>query len=188
MRRTLPITALAAVLAFAPASAWAAGGIDVIRDCTDNGRMDDSHGDLDYQQGLDNLPSDVDEYTDCRQIITAARRRDAIAKSSSNDGGGGGGGAGGGSSSSGGSGGAAPRGEHTASKARPVGQGKPVVPPDSDLGAAPRNQFLPTPVIVALVVMGLAVLVWLVASIRARRLKLPSLLLRVVQRVFPRRA
>jgi hypothetical protein len=63
-----------------------------------------------------------------------------------------------------------------------------VVPPGSDLGAVPRNQFLPTPVIVALVVMGLAVLAWLLASLRARRLKLPPPLLRVVQRVFPRRA
>jgi hypothetical protein len=188
MRRILPITLLAAVLALAPASAWAAGGIDVIRDCTDNGRMDDSHGDLDYQQALDNLPSDVDEYTDCRQIISAARRRDAVAKTSSNDDGGGGSGGGGSPSSSGGSGGAAPGGKSTSPKARPVGQGNPVVPPDSDLGAVPRNQFLPTPVIVALIVMGLAVLVWLAAGIRARRLKLPPPLLRVVQRVFPRRA
>jgi hypothetical protein len=186
MRRILPISLLAAVLALAPASAWAAGGIDVIRDCTDNGRMDDSHGDLDYQQALDNLPSDVDEYTDCRQIITAARRRDAIAKTSSNDDGGGGGG--GSPSSSGGSGGTARSGKSTARKAKPVDQGKPVVPPDSDLGAVPRNQFLPTPVIVALIVMALAVLVWLAASIRARRLKLPAPVLRVVQRVFPRRA
>jgi hypothetical protein len=182
MRRILPITLLAAVLALVPASAWAAGGIDVIRDCTDNGRMDDSHGDLDYQQGLDNLPSDVDEYTDCRQIITAARRRDAVAKASSNDGGGGGGSP----SSSGGSGGTSAGGKSTARKAKPLG--KPVVPPDSDLGAVPRNQFLPTPVIVALIVMALAVLVWLAASIRARRLKLPPPILRVVQRVFPRRA
>jgi hypothetical protein len=183
MRRILPITVLAALLAFAPAPAWGAGGIDVIRDCTDNGTMDDAHGDLDYQEALDNLPSDVAEYTDCRQIITAAWRRDAAAKSSDDSGGGGGGGG----RSSGGSG-SAPTTKGTATKSQPAAQGKPVVPPASDLGAVPRNQFLPTPVIVALVVMALAVLAWLVASIRARRLKLPPPVLRVVERVFPRRA
>ena len=186
MRRILPLFVLTAVLAFAPAPAWGAGGIDVIRDCTDNGRIDNSHGDRDYQEALDNLPSDVDEYTDCRQTITAARRRDAVAKASGNDGGGDGGGVGG-ASSSGGSGGTA-SGKRSASSTRRVGQGRPVLPPSSDLGGAPRNQFLPTPVIAALVVMALALLVWLVASLRARRLRLPAPLLRVVQRVFPGRA
>src|SRR5919206_202751 len=70
MRRGLAITALAGAFALLPSTAWASGN-DVIRDCTDNGRIDNRHGPLDYQQALANLPSDVDEYTDCRSIIWA---------------------------------------------------------------------------------------------------------------------
>jgi hypothetical protein len=77
MRRVLLATTLAGLLCtFAPASALAAGQ-SVIRDCTDNGRIDSSHSQSDYNGALKSLPSDVDEYTDCRSIIKSAQRRDA---------------------------------------------------------------------------------------------------------------
>jgi hypothetical protein len=77
MRRVLLATTLAGLLVtFAPASALAAGQ-SVIRDCTDNGRIDSSHSQSDYNGALKSLPSDVDEYTDCRSIIKSAQRRDA---------------------------------------------------------------------------------------------------------------
>jgi hypothetical protein len=57
----------------APAAALASGDA-VVRDCTDNGRIDRHHSAADYRQALANLPTDVDEYTDCRDVIAAAAR------------------------------------------------------------------------------------------------------------------
>jgi hypothetical protein len=63
---------LVALLAF-PATA-AASGDDVIRDCTDDGRLSKKYSDAEYRDALRNLPADVDEYTNCREVISRARR------------------------------------------------------------------------------------------------------------------
>ena len=57
----------------APAVALASGDA-VVRDCTDNGRIDRQHSAGDYREALANLPTDVDEYTDCRDVIARASR------------------------------------------------------------------------------------------------------------------
>lgn len=77
MRRVLLATTLAGLLStLAPATVHASAQ-SVIRDCTDNGRIDGSHSQSDYKGALGGLPSDVDEYTDCRSIIRSAQQRDA---------------------------------------------------------------------------------------------------------------
>lgn len=76
------------VLAVVPAAA-SAGGQDVINDCSDNEQIDGDYSQEEYNQGLDNLPADIDGYSPCRDII--ARARDDAAA-------GGGGGTGGGRS------------------------------------------------------------------------------------------
>jgi hypothetical protein len=163
--------------------------VDVIRDCTDNGRIDDYYGPQDYQQALDNLPSDVDEYTDCRQLIVAASHRTPPSHSS--------GGGGGGSSSSSSSGGSS-GGSHTGSggakaaaakpKPKPQPQGPPVIPSDSTLASHPLGHGIPIPLLVTLILLGLALVAGLLVGARARGVGLPVPVVRVVDRVFPRRA
>jgi hypothetical protein len=93
---------LLALPAFASAS-----GQDVIRDCFDDGHIDGDYSQEEYQEAADNLPGDVDQYSDCRDVI--AQGQAGGSRGNSGSGGGGndssGGGSGGGSSSgSGGSG------------------------------------------------------------------------------------
>src|SRR3954447_16618370 len=96
MRRLLFTLTLTLVLLI-PAAAYASGSA-VIRDCTDDGRLQGHYSQRDLRDALNSIPSDVDEYTDCRDII----RRAAFSA-------GAGGGGGGGNSSN--SGGGAPGGE-----------------------------------------------------------------------------
>src|SRR5262249_41478916 len=43
-----------------------------IRDCAQDGVLNKHYSQSDLQSALDNLPSDIDEYTDCRAVIRAA--------------------------------------------------------------------------------------------------------------------
>jgi hypothetical protein len=70
MRRLL-ITAVLGCLLL-PAAAWASGDA-VIRDCTDDGVLQKHYSQQDYKDALANLPTDVDEYTDCRDVIKRAQ-------------------------------------------------------------------------------------------------------------------
>ena len=68
-----------------------AGGGKVIRDCTDDGQLQGKYSQKELRDALNSIPSDVDEYTNCREII----RRAAFGGAGSSKGGGGGGNAGG---------------------------------------------------------------------------------------------
>lgn len=89
MRRT---TLLILVLALACAGEAHASASDVLRDCTDDGRLQRTYTQQELRQALATMPSDVDEYTDCRDVIRAAQ----LAGAGGSDGGAGsaGGGAG----------------------------------------------------------------------------------------------
>jgi hypothetical protein len=95
MRRLLTTAVLGCLLL--PASAWASGDA-VIKDCTDDGVIQGHYSQKDYSDALNNLPTDVDEYTDCRDVIKRAQL------------GGTGGGSGGGGLGSGGGTGGTPAG------------------------------------------------------------------------------
>ena len=69
LRTTL---ALIAVLLLGLPAAAHASGADVIRDCADDGKLDKHYSQKDLQDAQRNLPSDIDEYTDCRSVIRAA--------------------------------------------------------------------------------------------------------------------
>jgi hypothetical protein len=88
LRHTVALLAALLVALALPATA-SADYRDVIRDCAEDGRLDRSYSDGDLRRAEDNLPTDVDEYTDCREVIRAAREGGGGA------GGGPGGGAGG---------------------------------------------------------------------------------------------
>ena len=69
----LLLTAIACALAV-PAPALADSD-DVIQDCYEDGKLDGSYTQDELDEAEDDLPSDVDEYSDCRQVIASARAR-----------------------------------------------------------------------------------------------------------------
>jgi hypothetical protein len=81
---------LVALLALAAPATAQASPASVIRDCADNGRLDGKYSNDDLRKAADNLPSDLDEYSDCREVIAGA-----ITAGSDKGGGRGGGGGGG---------------------------------------------------------------------------------------------
>jgi hypothetical protein len=66
VRKLLPLTVLA-VLA-APAAAHA----DPVSDCAQDGKLDHQYSNEQLKKALDNIPSDLAEYSDCQQVISGA--------------------------------------------------------------------------------------------------------------------
>src|SRR3954469_20922255 len=74
MRRVIAvISALCCALLAAPA--WAGPGDPVIRDCAQHGKLTGSYTQAQYADALANLPADLAEYSNCRQVISAAKRK-----------------------------------------------------------------------------------------------------------------
>jgi hypothetical protein len=69
----------AAMLALASAPAHASSG-DVIRDCSEDGTLNRNYSQQELAGALHNLPSDLDEYTDCRTVIRRAQLAGARGK------------------------------------------------------------------------------------------------------------
>src|SRR3954468_16383394 len=89
MRRLL---ALLITFTLVPAAtAFAGGGAKVIRDCTDDGVLQGRYTQKQLRDALASIPTDVDEYTNCRDVI----RRAAFAGGGGGKGGSSGGGSGG---------------------------------------------------------------------------------------------
>jgi hypothetical protein len=63
---------LVALLALALPAAAHASAAAVIRDCAQDGKIDGHYSQKDLRQAEQSLPSDIDEYTDCRAAIRAA--------------------------------------------------------------------------------------------------------------------
>jgi hypothetical protein len=61
----------------APAAASPAG---VIRDCSEDGVLNGKYSQSELEGALDQLPSDLDEYTDCRAVIRRAQLGSAGSK------------------------------------------------------------------------------------------------------------
>ena len=177
MRRTVFAIASFCLLALTPSPALASGS-SVIRDCTDDGQLSRHYSQKDLQSALANLPTDVDEYTNCRDVIRRAQL-----------GGGQGGSTGGRRAATGGGGGRrrARRHARTANgrcrrrdvarlASGPEGGGParsaaaPVTPGAARFTAADVRNTLPTPLIVALVLLGLGGLAG--GSLAARNLVL----------------
>ena len=70
-RFTTLLSALLIALAI-PATAIASGD-DVIRDCAQDGDLDKEYSDEELEDASENLPSDVDSYSNCRDVIRAAQ-------------------------------------------------------------------------------------------------------------------
>ena len=87
--RLLPALVVVALSALLVAGDAEASSGDVIDDCTKHGTLTKRYSQRDYRQALSQLPADVDEYGNCRDVI-----RNAQIAGASNRGGGGGGPAG----------------------------------------------------------------------------------------------
>jgi hypothetical protein len=162
MRRLL-ITAVLGCLLL-PAAAWASGDA-VIKDCTDDGVIQGHYSQQDYKNALNNLPTDVDEYTDCRDVIKRAQL-----------GGTGGSGGPGGAGGSGITGGGTPAGGDPLANATPAERaalanaqagganapvsigGKLVQPGKLGFGGLGSPTTLPSSLIAVLVALGIAAL------------------------------
>jgi hypothetical protein len=171
MRRVFVTTIALCCLLLVPATAHASGRA-VIRDCTDDGKLEKSYSQKDYRDALANLPTDVDEYTDCRDVIRRAQLGAA--------GGGGGGGNGGPGAPGGGSGGddnVTPNGpaEKAALAKAQKGGGAPihigdrtVTPGGSRFTSADVRNSVPTSLLVVLIMLGAGVLTAGVMTARNR--------------------
>jgi hypothetical protein len=67
--RNLLLLSVLGVLAL-PAAAQA----DPVSDCSGDGDLDRRYSNSELQRALDNIPSEIDEYTDCRAVIGGAIR------------------------------------------------------------------------------------------------------------------
>ena len=71
MRRSV-LAALATLAALAGTPSGAiADSTAVIRDCQD-GRINGKYSQKEFADAMRNIPTDVDEYTDCRDVISRA--------------------------------------------------------------------------------------------------------------------
>ena len=64
----------------------------MIRDCADDGDLDHHYSNADLDQAEKNLPSDLDEYSDCRSVIAGAKTGGSDKGGGRSNGGGAGGG------------------------------------------------------------------------------------------------
>jgi hypothetical protein len=180
MRRVVPLIAALAALAL-PAMAQAASPADVIRDCTLDGKLDRTYTQKELRRALAAIPSDVDEYTNCRDVISNAQLAAATHASSGTTGGrtpgatppggtGGGGTPGGTTSSAGGAFGGFANGPDAATatptERAAIQQAREDVADEDPVEEA--SVALPAPLIGALAVGGLGLLVFLALDIRRR--------------------
>lgn len=68
--RHLLVTSVLAMLVL-PAPAFASAD-QVVRDCVYDGKLDHHYSNSELRRARDHLPSDADEYSDCRDVIAAA--------------------------------------------------------------------------------------------------------------------
>ncbi|WP_028062483.1 hypothetical protein [Solirubrobacter soli] len=108
MRRTIFLALLAALL-FAPV-ARATPPIEIQRDCADDGQLQGDYSVADLRKARAELPTDADEYSDCRDVLSraitkavAASKTPTPTPATSGDSGGAGGSTSGGDNGAGGS-------------------------------------------------------------------------------------
>jgi hypothetical protein len=107
MRRTILMALLGALLFASPALAQGTR-VEILRDCQDDGILQGSYTASQMRDARNNIPAELDEYSDCRDVLSRGISAKTSSKSSNDNGGSGGsstggGSTGGGSSSSGGS-------------------------------------------------------------------------------------
>jgi hypothetical protein len=184
MRRTrLLVLGLAAALLLAPAAFADSTTTKIIRDCADDGILEGHYSPAELRKARDNLPTDVNEYSDCSDVLSRALAADVSPP-------GGGGGSGGGSA--GGTPAATPTPQYSDSTASPptLSPGSPVenkaiegavergggtetiagrpLAPAADVGGEFGRNRLPGSLIAVLVLLAGAAISMLAPTIRRR--------------------
>jgi hypothetical protein len=172
MPRILLVMVLTLLVA-APA-ALAGTRSDIIRDCNDDGKLDGNYSASEIRDARNNLPADVDQYTDCRDVLSRALG----GTGDKSVGGGEGGAGGGGGDSSGPSEPLTPSGPEEQSeldKAAIGGGDSPVqvgdgtiVPGAAGLASNAARNTLPPALLAVLIMLGLAALAAAVPFVRRR--------------------
>ncbi len=158
IRNVLIFIAVAAAFGMASASALASPQA-VIRDCAKDGKLNQHYSLSDLKNALKKLPTDVDEYTNCRDVITQAEtqgsggQQHGSSHAAAAGAGGSGGGTGGGSSPSAGDVKALGRAIHPGTSAPTLSIGGQKVMPGSGgvFKTASATGSLPVPVLLALI-------------------------------------
>jgi len=99
----LAIIALLAVLAAAPAAQADSTRTKILRECQE-GRLTGDYTAKQIRDARSNIPDDLDQYSDCRDVLSRALQSQAAASGDGGSGGAGGGGTGGSSGGGGGGG------------------------------------------------------------------------------------
>jgi len=168
----LALACLVLGLIVAVPAANAASTTQILRDCADDGVLQGDYSPAELRKARQNIPTDTDEYTDCRDVLARA----AAAGVSSKGGGSGPGGSGG---SGGGADGQPPANPDTPEGRAIVGGagGKPppgpmnignrhVVPGRASLSADGVRNELPAGLVAALVLLGAGALSTLLPPVR----------------------
>src|SRR5215213_9525354 len=90
MLRTAFVACLLARLAAAPAALADSTRTKILRECQD-GRLTGNYTPSQIRDARNNIPDDIDQYSDCRDVLTRALLAGAADKGGDGDGGGGGG-------------------------------------------------------------------------------------------------
>jgi hypothetical protein len=178
MTRVIQTLIVLVALCALAAPAAQAGYQDVIKDCAQDGKLDKKYSDAELIKAKKNLPADVNEYSDCRDVIGAA-----IGGAGRQGGGGGKGGGGNGSSDTGGPPAAqAARAQdkhdlakfaHGATKPKVKVGGQTLTPGKNGLfSTASAQNGLPLPLLLALIAMAI---VALGGGLYALRKRIPAL-------------
>lgn len=194
MRRIRNMSVLIAVVAAMTAGATSAMASPqaVIRDCARDGKLDHHYSMSDLKNALKQLPADVNEYTNCHDVITAAEtqgtggQHHTSAHSSALPGGGhsGNGGGGGGSSVSQSDLGALADATHQGGNAPSLSlRGQKVVPGSGGVfkTAAAANS-LPVPVLLALIALAALTAAGGLVAVRRRFPEVIGAALRIFRR------
>ena len=85
MRRTILLALFAALLLVPTTTAHAQGREDILRDCADDGILQESYSASKMRDARNNIPAELEEYSDCRDVLS----RGISAKTSASNNGGG---------------------------------------------------------------------------------------------------
>jgi hypothetical protein len=172
--RTVFVACLLAALVAAPAALADSTRAKILRECQD-GRLTGDYTSKQIRDALNNIPDDIDQYSDCRDVLRGALLNQAGNSGNNGGGGGGGGTAGGGGGTSGGGNGGQPLTPSTdadrqALQAAATGGGEPIQIAGKQVtpGKGALRNDLPTTLVVVLILLAVATAAALAPAVRRR--------------------